>query len=205
MNHAVSQISYEGKKQIIVNHAIEELSEHIYDEASLNQILLRANISKGSFYYYFKNKQDLYETSQNYALWIFKNYFASYTYDYEGYIERLLRVNKFKKGFRDKYPEILKFFMQQYYKRLFPKDVMEELDQLDKSFKNTLTKDINYELFRDDLNLEHALQLIKWTIMGYEKNIEEQTKNDLYDFTNMDDCFNQSEAYFNTLKAAYYK
>lgn len=205
MNHLVSGVGHESKKHTITKHAIEEFSHYTYEESSLNQILLRANVSKGSFYYYFKNKQELYETCQDYALKVFNNYVGTYTQEFEGFIERLLRVNKFKKGFKDQYPDILKFFMQQYYKRLFPQDVLEELDQLDASFKKNLTEDINYKLFRDDLNIEHALQLLKWTIIGFEKNVEEQTIKNLYDFNNMDNCFKESEAYFKTLKSAYYK
>lgn len=44
----------------LIEAAIDEFTEKNFDEASLNNILKRANISKGSFYYHFKNKQQLY-------------------------------------------------------------------------------------------------------------------------------------------------
>lgn len=95
--------------------------------------------------------------------------------------------------------------MQHYYKRLFPADILEHLDQLDKEFKQIITKDINYDLFRDDLNLGHAVQLIQWTMLGYEKSVEERTIDNLYDFNNIDNCFEEYQAYFKTLKLIYYK
>lgn len=205
MNYSVKDLSYENKKHSISLLAIEEFSNHTFEEASLNKILLRANVSKGSFYYYFKNKKELYETCQTHTLKVFDSYVSEYTQEYEGFIERLLRINKFKEGFQNKYPEIVKFFMQQFYKRLFPKETLEHLDQLDMSFKQNLLNDVNYDLFRDDLNIEHALQLIEWTIMGYEKSVEEQTINNVFDYSNLDNCFSESEAYFNTLKLVYYK
>lgn len=185
--------------------AIEEFSDHTFEESSLNQILLRANVSKGSFYYYFKNKKELYHTCQTYTLDVFNSYVSEYNQEYEGFIERLLRINKFKKGFRDRHPEIIKFFMQQFYKRQFPKETLAHLDELDILFKRQLLIDIDYDLFRNDLNIEHALQLIEWTIMGYERSVEEQTVNNVFDFNNLDNCFSESEAYFNTLKLVYYK
>lgn len=205
MNHTENHLSYENKKYTILLLAIEEFSNYTFEEASLNQILTRAHVSKGSFYYYFKNKQMLYETCQNYAFDTFNAYVSEYSQEYEGFIERLLRVNEFKKGFQDRHPKILKFFMQQFYKRKFPEKILEHLDHLDILFKRELSKDINYELFRDDLNIEHALQLIEWTIKGYEKSVEEQTVNNLFDYSNLDNCFAESEAYFETLKLVYYK
>ena len=44
----------------VLEAAAEEFAQHGYQAASLNQILVAAGMSKGSFYYYFENKADLY-------------------------------------------------------------------------------------------------------------------------------------------------
>lgn len=48
------------RKQEVIDAAFKEFSENGYDQASLNNILKEAGISKGTFYYHFKNKEDLY-------------------------------------------------------------------------------------------------------------------------------------------------
>lgn len=48
------------RKEKLTNAAIDEFIEKSFDDASLNNILKRAGVSKGSFYYHFKNKQELY-------------------------------------------------------------------------------------------------------------------------------------------------
>lgn len=48
------------KKQELIDAAIEEFGNNGYDKASLNNILKEAGISKGTFYYHFKNKEGLY-------------------------------------------------------------------------------------------------------------------------------------------------
>jgi len=48
------------KRQELINAAINEFSDKGYDNASLNNILKRTGISKGTFYYHFANKEDLY-------------------------------------------------------------------------------------------------------------------------------------------------
>ena len=48
------------KQQVIINSAIEEFVRNGFDDASTNEIVLNANISKGSLFNYFRSKKDLY-------------------------------------------------------------------------------------------------------------------------------------------------
>jgi AcrR family transcriptional regulator len=50
------------RRQAILDVAAEEFAEHGFDSASYNRIIERAGISKGSAYYYFEGKEDLYAT-----------------------------------------------------------------------------------------------------------------------------------------------
>jgi len=51
--------SFKGKDKLI-SVALEQFSDKGYVKASINDILNEAGISKGTFYYHFKNKEDLY-------------------------------------------------------------------------------------------------------------------------------------------------
>ncbi|MBS4538636.1 TetR/AcrR family transcriptional regulator [Clostridium sp. D2Q-11] len=51
--------SFERKEELI-NTAMKEFGEKGYRNASLNNILKEVGISKGTFYYHFKNKESLY-------------------------------------------------------------------------------------------------------------------------------------------------
>lgn len=48
------------KQTNIYEAALQEFSEQPYDQASINQVIQRASISRGSFYLYFADKEDLY-------------------------------------------------------------------------------------------------------------------------------------------------
>lgn len=48
------------KKEELIAAALDEFTTKSYEEASLNQIIKNARISKGTFYYHFQDKQDLY-------------------------------------------------------------------------------------------------------------------------------------------------
>lgn len=50
----------EDKKRTIFDAAVQEFSKHCFSKASINQIVKTAGIPRGSFYQYFKDKEDIY-------------------------------------------------------------------------------------------------------------------------------------------------
>ena len=50
----------EEKKDKIIAVAIDEFAQNHYEKVTINKIVERAEIPKGSFYQYFENKDDLY-------------------------------------------------------------------------------------------------------------------------------------------------
>lgn len=50
----------EDKRQAIYQAALDEFAIHPFKQASVNRIVARCGIAKGSFYQYFKDKQDLF-------------------------------------------------------------------------------------------------------------------------------------------------
>ena len=49
-----------AQQQAILSVALEEFAAHGFHDASLNRVIESAGISKGSMYYYFDGKEDLY-------------------------------------------------------------------------------------------------------------------------------------------------
>ena len=49
------------KQELIFNACVKEFSSSPYSQASINQIIKTAQISRGSFYQYFEDKWDAYE------------------------------------------------------------------------------------------------------------------------------------------------
>jgi len=48
------------KKQAILDAAMDEFSQYDFDQASVNRIIEGAGTSKGTFYHYFRSKEELY-------------------------------------------------------------------------------------------------------------------------------------------------
>ncbi len=51
----------EEKKEKIVESAIDEFAQYSYQQASINRIVEKAEIAKGSFYQYFDDKKDVFK------------------------------------------------------------------------------------------------------------------------------------------------
>jgi AcrR family transcriptional regulator len=50
----------EDKQTMICGVAIDEFAEYPFDQASINRIVAKSGIAKGSFYQYFEDKKDLF-------------------------------------------------------------------------------------------------------------------------------------------------
>jgi AcrR family transcriptional regulator len=48
------------KRKTIINAAVDEFMEYGLESASTNRIVANSGISKGSFYQYFEDKQDVF-------------------------------------------------------------------------------------------------------------------------------------------------
>lgn len=70
-----SEKSFKGKDQLI-RVALEQFSDKGYVEASINDILNQAGVSKGTFYYHFANKEELYLYLIGVLISEKKNYFS---------------------------------------------------------------------------------------------------------------------------------
>ena len=69
------------KQEKLLTAAAREFTERPYNEASINQIVQAAGIPRGSFYMYFRDKEDLFhylmEESINEMLMVFEEVLRS--------------------------------------------------------------------------------------------------------------------------------
>lgn len=98
------------KQNKFMKAATDEFSSHEYNDVSINQIIMNAGIARGSFYMYFKDKNDLFE----YIIETNKKMF----------IEEVLSVLKKNKGdlyssFSDLYDLVVGYISKKNYKIIF--------------------------------------------------------------------------------------
>lgn len=101
-------------KEALMDATLDEFSQINYENASLNRIIKNAGISKGTFYYHFKNKEELYKQllkKSFHAKWKFINeYTTKNALDFSkmDIFEKFLYQAKAGIMFGNKYPKYSK-------------------------------------------------------------------------------------------------
>lgn len=165
------QKSFE-KREELINAALIEFGEKGYDKASLNNILKEAGISKGTFYYHFENKEDLYLYLIELLIEKKMNYFNENINpeDFNKDIFTLLKTMiKAGIGFAHYSPEIDKFssnYLKDINSPIFNK-IKEKYDFMDNEYMDSII-DRAYERgeLRKDLPKEFIKNIIKYLLIN---------------------------------------
>ncbi|MEW9502758.1 TetR/AcrR family transcriptional regulator [Jeotgalibacillus marinus] len=196
------------KQKRILNAALKEFSENGYDKASTNRIVKEAGIGKGMLFYYFKNKEELYYYLINYAVDMMTNeYFSLIDMKEPDFIERLKKSVQVKIAFYADNPHVNNFLGA-----LFLTDKLELSADLETRFEemqrlgfSILYADIDHSLFREDIDVDKAFQLIRWSIEGYQNELINKFKGQKVTSIDMDPVLEEFDEYLNIFKTSFYK
>ncbi|RPF53391.1 TetR/AcrR family transcriptional regulator [Aquisalibacillus elongatus] len=197
----------EESKQKIVTAALREFAENGYNRASTNSIVKRAGVGKGMLYYYFKNKYELYVYLITQSLGVIEEHVnKQINLDETDFFERYRQTVDIEMKV---YMENADFFNFMSYVFVMendhlPNDLSDSIEQLKTEGFGSLYKNIDLTKFRDDIDVEKALQLIQWALDGYQQQLIERLKGT--DFSNFEFEVYQKEfmEYLNVLKTSFY-
>lgn len=158
----------------ILNAAYQEFAEHGYAQASTNRIVKEASIGKGMLFYYFKSKKDLFIYLFDYATEVIGKIFEEIDFNETDIFKRLKEIGLIKLKIYKKNPRVFDFLKAAATEGAL--EVKAEIDQMRKQnlevgFKN-IYKNINFSKFREDIDIQRAVEIINWTMIGFgEKEI----------------------------------
>lgn len=188
----------------IVEASLTLFSKYGYKKTAVDEIVLEANISKGLFYHYFKNKKDLY-------LHLYKELSISLT-------EKIYKISNADNKPKDLFHQIRNMIYVQitlmkespYMYEFFysvrneqDKGICQSLQEIDNELKQNGYKNImdavDYSQFKDNVNIASAVDIIFWTVEGYSKRITNEKRE-----INQD-VFDELDTYLSLLKGQFYK
>jgi TetR/AcrR family transcriptional regulator len=192
------------KQTNIINAALEEFTKNGYDNASTNVIVKNAGISKGALFKYFSNKKTLYYYLYDFAEQIINDIYKQIDYNITDFFDRLKNVGDIKMSIIRQFPEVFNFL------KSTSDDSNPEIREFVNKKKdyeiekglNNLYKGIDFTKFRDDIDLDIMLNLIKHIMLSYN---EEHIKK-LKSYTEIDKSYLE-EWYvnFKVLRKLFYK
>jgi len=157
----------EEKKKSIINAAMTEFLKGGYEKASMNHLVEAAGISKGSLFYYFKNKKTLYLYLFEYCeTMILKNAEKSLGHLDPDFLSRMNQNMRGNVILLREFPLVYAFMKSCKAEKsdLVSADIHEiKVKRTDELF-GRLYKDIDKSLFRTDIDIEMAMYSIKATM-----------------------------------------
>ena len=158
------------KKLRIINAGLECFGQHGYKEANTDEIALKAGISKGLLFYYFKNKKNFYL-----YLYDFCNKVSVQSVDINeiesitDFFDMLDFGIKAKLKIMEEYPYMYDFLLRAV---LFQDETIADTinDYMEKTFNdsfNTYFKNIDFSCFKEDIDPKYIYKMFIWLSEGF--------------------------------------
>ncbi len=198
------------KQQRIIEVAMKHFATDGYKDASTNKIVKEAGIGKGMLFYYFKTKYDLYIYLVHYGLEVMEQEFFNQVDLTEGdFIERMYKIAKQKMHVFKRHPYLMTFLqtvlLYGHEDKPLPTELVERYDVLVKDGLQKMYQNIDVSYFKEDMDSGKAMQLIEWSIGGYQQTLTEQLKQRVLTDELIDQYWDEFYGYLAVLKQAYYK
>ena len=196
------------KQNRILNAAINEFAEKGYENASTNEIVKEAGISKGLLFHYFKNKKQLFLFLYDYCIDVsMTEFYKKIDLKERDFFVRLRQIHLIKAELLNKYPKMLKFIEVANIEK--SSDIENDLNVINKDELENASKrvfdGIDLSKFRDGIDIEKAINVVIWSFQGFNAKVLEEAKLSSSKQINYDKAFIEAEAYTEMLKSCFYK
>lgn len=199
----------EDKKKIIIDVCIKEFGDFGYTNASTNNIVKNANISKGTLFNYFGNKKNLFLYILDYTTAFYIDYLIKRMKENSpDFFQRILDWAELKMAVSLEEPDIYNFFVSAFlnipeelkndiaerYQKLYEKGLFLTFDGLDMS------------LFRQDIDVKKAIDLILLAINGLsEKYLVAIKTSEDKGLGTLHERMDELKKYISILRKVFYK
>ncbi|MCF8008952.1 MAG: TetR/AcrR family transcriptional regulator [Halanaerobiales bacterium] len=207
MNKNFLKLSLE-KQNKILRAAYQEFTKNNYKYASTNKIIKEAGIGKGTLFYYFNSKKELFKYLIEEGIdFILSEYLNKIDQDIDDFIEKYKKVGKLKMKAYIKKPYIFNFFGTLYINNddIKFKEQIKQLTNLKKNVFSKLYENNDESLFRKDLPPNKVYKLIQWSLDGYEKELVDSLKDKNLSSIDFDPYWDDFYDFLNLLKTIYYE
>lgn len=198
------------KRERIINAALDEFARKKYKNASTNEIVKNANISKGLLFHYFNNKKSLYLFLFDYSLEIFVNdFYNKLNFEETDILKRMKQVEILKLELIHKYPSLYDFMASTVMED--SEEIKPEIEDKTRIATETaykrLFENIDTSLFKEGFDPESIINIIIWVIQGFGNNALQLFKKGMYAGSDDDIkvVYAEFDSYIELLRKAYFK
>ncbi|MCD9065404.1 TetR/AcrR family transcriptional regulator [Staphylococcus saprophyticus] len=195
------------KQKMIVNASIKEFIKSGFDKASTNEIVKQAHISKGSLFNYFNSKKELYCYLISYSTQILENMYEEIDLSETDLFNRIENIGLQKLYVQQNHPEIFDFLKSTIEEEsLEIKSIIEQhVSRIYEDGRQKIYANIDYSKFRDDIDIDKAIEILNWTMYGFGQKGLQQI-NSFENLSNFGERYlKEWNIYAQILKHSFYK
>ncbi len=204
--------SLEADKQTrIINAALSEFAVKGFKRASTNIIAEKAQIGKGMLFYYFGNKEELFNFLCQYTIEFIKNeYVGGFNCVSGDFIERYKTLSDVKRTIMGQFPEAFEF-LESFYREenaIYFSKFAGEISEIKSKVFEKIYDGIDYSLFREDMDGSTVVKYLKWLFGAYESETTMRFKSGDFDIENPKDIaaeWSKFYSFMDDLRKVYYK
>lgn len=206
MNEAFLKLD-DDKQQTILNACFKIFSEHGYKRTSTNEIIAAAGISKGMLFYYFNSKKELFHTLIQLSMDFSEEKFYEQEISEPDFITRISKYTKQKAELMQHYPDMTRFLTRVFTQEidLLNETEINRYEKIKTEAFGSIYKEIDFSLFRDDIDRQTLMMMIQDSIVGYEQRLMPQITDEMIQNNDYSVLFEEFEAYIENLRKVYYK
>ncbi|MFZ7942430.1 TetR/AcrR family transcriptional regulator [Neobacillus sp. 19] len=196
------------KQDRIINAAIKEFAQKGYDQASTNEMVKEAGISKGLLFHYFGNKKQMFLFLFDYCYeLIAEEFYRKINLTERDFFARIRQAVIIKMELLTTHPDLFRFIEGAYLEdsAAVKIEVDKKIKELNDINIGKVYEGIDFSKFRDDIDVKKAIKIITWT---FEKMSEEEfskAKRSPEHHIDYQKVFEEAEDYFEILTKAFYK
>ena len=169
-----------GKLDRILNSAFEEFGRNGFEKASTNEIVEKAGISKGLLFHYFGSKRALYNALLEYAVsYVMDLLEAGIDWEQSDLLLRVQQIARLKLTAIEKYPHIYDFLRTELEDRPVEEIKNQFSERMLCLIRRAYTENIRYDLFRPDVEISRAVEILQWTVEGAAVKLMKSSETDM--------------------------
>ncbi len=185
-----------------------EFSENGFEQASTNRIVQNAGIGKGTLFYYFPSKKELFFFLIDYAISFIQREYLDRIDDQEGdFLEKYKKAAQVKLEIYNYNPQVLNLLGNLVVNQEveLPPDLEKRLIETQQQGYFRLFNNIDKSLIRKDLDPDRAIKLIQWMMDGYTGEMINNLKGKKLSQIDLEPYWEDFYAYLDMLRRVFYQ
>lgn len=207
LNSTFLKLKKEKQERIIIAGLIE-FSQHGFEKASTNAIVNHAQIGKGMLFHYFNSKEEFFHDLVTLSFEFIESELIEKIDDSPtDFIDKCNRVVKTKMEAIHKNRHFFDFggslFLNHY--QGLTQEQINHATTLQKKVANKMFENIENTPFRKDIAKETIIELIQWSIDGYQRKLINQLNSEELSNNSYEKEWDDFNVFLEVLKKIYYE